>query len=213
MKQAIIFDMDGVLIQSEEFYFKRRMAFFDKINIEPGSCNFNDFLGASNQRIWELLVPDNQNRRQKLIVKYQRYLLTHKINYQKYLVPEVPYTLECLKQRGYQLVLASAGEVNEIQQMLDECGIKSYFVQVISGETLVHNKPHPEIYLTALAKLNLPSSACIAIEDSPTGIAAAKKADIETWALKPANYTLDQSKADAILPDFSTILTWLDPEA
>lgn len=201
--------MDGVLVQSEIFYFQRRMAFFDALNIKPGSCNLNDFLGASNQRIWELLVPRNQKRRQQLMIEYEHYRLAHTINYRQYLTAKVPQTLKCLKQKGFQLALASAGEMKEIQRMLNECGLKKYFVQVISGEMMVHNKPHPEIYLTALAKLNLPDSACIAIEDSITGITAAKQAGIETWALKPVAYKIDQSSADVIIPNFSAILTQL----
>lgn len=63
MKQAVIFDMDGVLVNTESFYFKRRMKFFDELKIEPATRKIEDFIGSTNGMIWEMLVPDDDEKR------------------------------------------------------------------------------------------------------------------------------------------------------
>ena len=73
MTTGIIFDMDGVLIDSEEFYFKRRMDFFQKIKIAPGSINMEEYVGKTEKGIWETLVPNDQALRSKLYLLYKKY--------------------------------------------------------------------------------------------------------------------------------------------
>ena len=65
LKKAVIFDMDGVLIDSEKFYFNRRMKYFDEIGIEPASRKLIDFVGLSDSMIWEKLVPKDEEKRKK----------------------------------------------------------------------------------------------------------------------------------------------------
>ena len=62
MYKAVIFDMDGVLIKSEEFYFERRMEFFKKIGVKPDSTDIKDYIGASNKEVWQHLVADEKKR-------------------------------------------------------------------------------------------------------------------------------------------------------
>ncbi|MDN6519196.1 MAG: HAD hydrolase-like protein, partial [Enterococcus sp.] len=66
MKKAVIFDMDGVLIDSEPFYFERRMDFFKAKGIQPGSDRFEDYVGNSENQTWQMLVPDNEIQRNLL---------------------------------------------------------------------------------------------------------------------------------------------------
>lgn len=73
MKKAFIFDMDGVLIRSEEFYFERRMRFFKENNLTPGSSDIDDYIGVSNEKVWENLVPE-PSERERIRTKYQPFL-------------------------------------------------------------------------------------------------------------------------------------------
>ena len=93
--------------------------------------------------------------------------------------------------------------------MLEQCQLKGYFDLVEYGEKLTHNKPDPEIYTTVAQRLGLKPTECVVLEDSVNGIRAAESAKMETWAIKPRKYVIDQSQADAILPDMAAVLTKL----
>ncbi|MCO6543745.1 MAG: HAD family phosphatase [Lactobacillus sp.] len=201
MIKAFIFDMDGVLVNSEEMYFYRRMEFFNKIRVIPDSKQISDYLGCSNERVWELLVND-PIRREQLKQQYFDYQKQHPINYKNYINDGVEQFLKTLQKHHITMILASAGARTDIVGMLNDCKIKHYFNLILSGEEVKHNKPAPDIYLEALDKSGLDKQECIVIEDSKYGIQAAKKAGIETWALKPQNYTVDQSQANYVFENF-----------
>ncbi|MGN8168071.1 MULTISPECIES: HAD family hydrolase [Lactobacillaceae] len=206
MKQAVIFDMDGVLVNSERAYLERRLNFFSEKGIQPGSDNLKNYLGVSNQRVWELLVPQNIKYRQELRKDYLKYQETHPLDYRKILNKGVRGLLCYLQQMDFAIALASAGELHEVKRMLKECHLEDYFDLVMSGEMVDRNKPDPMIYHATVEKLGLPASECIVIEDSVIGITAAKRAGLETWALKPQDYEIDQSSADKIVNNFEEIL-------
>ncbi|GEL89842.1 HAD family hydrolase [Pediococcus parvulus] len=206
MKQGVIFDMDGVLVNTETAYLDRRLNFFREKGIQPGSENLSDYLGASNQHIWEVLVPNDLDQRRLLEKEYLQYRVKHPIDYTKVLNKGVRGLLCYLQQMDFAIALASAGELNEINRMLKECELGYYFDVVLSGETISRNKPDPMIYKMALKKLGLPASDCIVVEDSVTGIKAAKSADLETWALKPKSYRIDQSYADQVVNSLEELL-------
>lgn len=92
-----------------------------------------------------------------------------------------------------KLALASSSPLAEIQTMLAQCQIQTYFDFVISGEELKQSKPHPEIYLKA--KQALATDSYLAVEDSTIGIQSAQAADIYTVALKQP-FRIDQTQAD-----------------
>lgn len=73
MDKAVIFDMDGVLIDSEPYYFERRMDFFKAKGIQPGSDKFEDYVGNSEKQTWKLLVSENETKREKLHQEYLEY--------------------------------------------------------------------------------------------------------------------------------------------
>ncbi|UQS84189.1 HAD family hydrolase [Bombilactobacillus thymidiniphilus] len=204
MIKAIIFDMDGVLINSEQFYFQRRLEFLRSKQQIAGSQNFQDYVGASNQRVWQLLVPENEKLRNQLAKEYVIYQQNHPLVYPTVLNPDVKSVLCWLQKQHITVALASASSLKEVRRMLRECNLTAYFQVVLSGEEIKHNKPAPDIYWQAINKLQLPSQQCRVVEDSAIGIQAAKAANLTTWALKQ-NYMVDQSAADLVLPNLLAI--------
>lgn len=202
MTTGIIFDMDGVLIDSEEFYFKRRMDFFQKIKIAPGSINMEEYVGKTEKGIWETLVPNDQALRSKLYLLYKKYQKDYPINFQQVLRKEAEPLLRELKKERVKIGLASSSPLREIENMLSQCNLEKYFDCVSSGESLRKSKPHPEIYLKQ--KQALACSYFFAIEDSVVGIKAAKAAEIYTIALKQSFY-IDQSEADEQISELNEI--------
>lgn len=202
MTLGIIFDMDGVLIDSESFYFQRRMDFFAEKNLSPGSKNKLDFVGLTEAGIWQVLVPAKENRA-LLKKEYQDYRQTHPIDFTKALRGDVKSVLTYLKAKKIKIALASSSPENEIYTMLAQNNLTSFFDFVISGESLSKSKPHPEIY--QLAEAALKCDRCIAVEDSPVGIASAKAAQLYTLALKQ-DFPIDQRQADIVIDHLCDII-------
>lgn len=203
MNIGIIFDMDGVLVESEQFYFKRRLAFLDKKKVKPGSAKLTDHVGKTDLGIWQTLVPQDEQLRHDLRQEYLVYRETKPIDYQAALRPGVPQLLKILKQKDFKIGLASSSARKEIDRMLEENQLADYFDYVISGEDLAESKPNPEIYL--LSKQALACEEYIAVEDSTLGIKASKAAEIFTVALVQ-DFPVDQEEADYVIQDLQELL-------
>ncbi len=206
MKQAVIFDMDGVLVDTESFYFKRRMKFFDDLKIEPATRKIEDFIGSTNGMIWEMLVPDDE-KRNILKEEYSKYCKEHEVCFQEILNPSVKEVIRELKDRNLKIAIASSSERKEILRMVEECGIASCIDFVISGEECTQSKPDPEIYIKAIKALELLETEVLAVEDSALGIRAAKAAGLTVVALEPRDYYIDQSEADYKVNDLIEIIS------
>ena len=176
-----IFDMDGVLIESEQFYCERRFKFLEQNNFTPKSLTVQDYIGLTDENIWEKLIPNDDTQRKYLKNQYNIYKRTHPIDFEKVLRKEVPFVLESLFSKGKKIGLASSSPREEIDGMLKQCNLTPFFTFVISGDEVVSSKPAPDIYLKSMSVLGGNS---LVIEDSPTGIEAAKKANLFTLALK-----------------------------
>ncbi|KOF58205.1 hypothetical protein AGR56_00575 [Clostridium sp. DMHC 10] len=98
MKKSVVFDMDGVLVNTEYFYFKRRMKFFNELEISPGSKQIDDFIGLTNSMIWEMLVPKDTKRRKTLQEKYVKYCNEHPAYFPKLLNPSVKNFFKRIKR-------------------------------------------------------------------------------------------------------------------
>lgn len=203
MGKAVIFDMDGVLIDSEPFYFQRRMNFFKEKGIQPGSDKFEDYVGNSEKQTWDLLVSESEARREMLHQEYLEYKKHKGIDFKKALRNSVPDVLAKLTERGISIGLASSSPRKEINQMLSDCQLESYFSFTISGEEVKESKPNPEIYLISRKMLNCHDY--LAVEDSTLGIASAKAAGIYTVALKQA-FPMDQREANVVIDELEELL-------
>lgn len=204
MYEGVIFDMDGVLINSEDYYFKRRMAFFESMHQKPGSNKIEDYIGKTEQQIWQLLTPDNKQK-QLLYPRYQAYRKAHPIDFIQVLNEDVLTTISELKALGKKVAIASSSPKAEIDQMIQQTGIHQYLDLYISGEELKESKPHPEIYQIASKKLAV---KCLAVEDSTVGIKAAVAAGIYTLALEQS-YPVDQTEADVVIHSLSEVLDYI----
>ncbi|EOT42515.1 HAD family hydrolase [Enterococcus dispar] len=202
MTLGVIFDMDGVLIDSESFYFERRMNFFKEKNLIPGSRDKLEFVGLTEAEIWQVLVPITENR-SFLKKEYQKYRKRHPIDFTKALRSDVKAVLKYLKREKIKIALASSSPKSEIEAMIHQNNLQSFFDFVISGESLTKSKPHPEIY--QISKEALHCNQCIAIEDSPVGIYSAKAAQLYTLALKQ-DFPIDQSQADLLIDNLYDII-------
>lgn len=204
LKTAYIFDMDGVLVDSEAFYFELRMQFLREHHLPNYYPDINAYLGVDPAVEWQMMIPDAAVR-QQLSADFERFWAQHPIDYAACILPQVPELLLDLKQAGCRIALASVGALTEVEQMLTQCQLPVTFDVVLSAADVQQKKPAPDVYLAAIHQLKLTSRQCVAIEDSTVGIMAAKRAGLETWAIADPRYHVDQSQADRVFTGIGAV--------
>lgn len=206
-KTAIIFDMDGVLVDSEAYYYERRKAFLAEFDLTIEGLTLPELVGADMRSLWQKIEQVNKKELDIAFLneQYIAYKKEHPIDYLAVLDENAKRVLQFLKRQGYKIGLASSSTKDAIEEVLTVGQLSSYFDAVVSGEDFEESKPAPDIYLHTLQELAVAPQECIAIEDSEKGIASAKEAGLEVWAMRDEHFGMDQSQADAFLTQLSDI--------
>lgn len=200
MKQikAVLFDMDGVLIDSEPYNLKQLYDFYETYGVTASDEFMISLVGSSIEytarESIRLLSKDWTN--DELYERFDAYALKHPVEFTDILNPGVKETLLWLKDHGYLIAIGSSSQMKNIQRMMKECELEGLFDVVLSGEMFRESKPNPEIYLTIAQQLHVEAADCMVIEDSSYGIEAGKRAGMLTIALQDTRFGIDQSKAD-----------------
>ncbi|MBQ6523210.1 MAG: HAD family phosphatase [Atopobiaceae bacterium] len=198
MLKAVLFDMDGVLVDTESFYNNRRAAYL--ASALPTYDGPWDFAGSNDRAIWETIVPDDIELRTRLHAGYDAYRATHREDYAALLNPDAPATLKALKARGLMVGIASSSSVDMIERMLQETGLKSLVDTYVSGCDMPRHKPAPDVYLACMEQLGVLPAECAVVEDSPTGIEAGGASGARVLALSQfVQPGTDQSAADVVI--------------
>lgn len=212
MVKAIIFDMDGVLFDTETFYFQRRIDFLATKGLSVGHLEPSIFVGGRARQMWKRILGDEYENWDvpALEAEYRLYKEERPTPYADRLFPDVRDSLERLKNKGLPLVLASNTDGAEIERALSEAGIATYFDQTFSGMDCQAPKPHPAVYEQAAQALGVDKKDILVFEDSSKGIAAAKAANLTVWAIRDRHYGIDQSQADRLVDSLGQAMNDLD---
>lgn len=205
MIKAVIFDMDGVLVNTEVFYQNRRRQFMEEQGYHIPDINWMDFVGENFASLWDRIHPYVDVDYETLQRQYVAYKKEHVLNYKETLIPEVIELIQLLHKEGYQLAVASASSMDDIKEALNTMGVSEYFTSILSGCDLPKTKPDPMIYNKTLERLNISADEAVVIEDSPVGIKAATSAHIYTIAYRHPDYVLDQEESDCIAYSYDEI--------
>lgn len=209
MIKAVLFDKDGVLMDSEAEYERRRQIFFSERGID--SYGFPDFYGSNNDVIWRTVEPNDAERRARLEVEFVERFKDEPMVYADYVYPAVRPTLEALRARGILTALASSSPRRFIDRFLQAVDMVDLFDYTVSGEECDNHKPAPDVYVRAMEALGVRADEVLVVEDSPLGIAAGRAAGAFVLALfVPSAPGVDQSEADARIADISGVLNYLD---
>lgn len=201
--KAVLFDLDGTLIDSEYFYFSNWAPILEdsfglKITFEDW---IHDFAGHTLSRNVECLKDQYQVvTTEEYIWKTTREAYSKSSMHAVQLMPYVRPTLDLLQEKGIRLGLVTSSYQTTVDVVLGNHGILDYFEFFITREKVQQAKPNAEPYLLALSKLSLDSTSVLAIEDTITGTTSAKAAGLNCIAVSKQDVERGrlQNKADIL---------------
>ncbi|WP_371859841.1 HAD family hydrolase [Tetragenococcus koreensis] len=214
MMNTFIFDMDGVIVDSEYTYFKSKTDILHEAGHDVPVSYQYQFMGTTSDFMWQIMKEEfnlpqtveeygkEMNRRRDEIIQ--------KDGVQP--IANVRDLIKRLSEAGFKLGVASASRKEEIIRNLKELGLDSYFTQAVSAEEVEHSKPEPDVFLHTAELLGSKPSDCIVIEDTKNGTRAAKAAEMYCVGFANPDYPAqDLSCADEIIKDFREINeNWLN---
>ena len=191
---AVIFDMDGVLVDGEPLYYGAASAVLAEDGITFPLDRYKRYMGTKsgwNEFVEDLGLPRPaayyRERCGKLVSAAYRSVDSA--------LPGAVELVRGLRKLGLPLAVASSSQRSNVETCLDRLGIADAFDVVVTGSDITHGKPFPDIYLRAAGLLGVLPRQCLAIEDAPAGIEAAHAAGMTCWAVR-TDYTRDIALPD-----------------
>lgn len=212
--KAVIFDMDGVLIDSEPTQLSRHDEYLKHLGVTLSEEDLLRLVGNHKKMIFQIISQyySGEKEYKAYFKKFLAYYKDRPIDYRKLLNEGVHELLGWLKDQGYLLAIASSGAPDKIDTVLTQCKLKGYFDLVISGDMFHQSKPHPEIYLTVADKLGVSCDECLVVEDSNYGIEAARRAKMFTMAKREERFPFSQEDANIIFDSFEEVQRFLEKQ-
>lgn len=209
MDRTLIFDMDGVLINSESLHYRIWKQIFAEQGLQIDYEHYKGCIGSTVGRLMELIYQgygvdfrEDPRLRVRFAQLKEAYIRDHG-------VPEVEgvrETLAALHRDGWRMAVASSSPQAYIELCTETMAIKPYFSLLFSGERVSRPKPAPDIFLAAATKLGTQAHSCVVVEDSRNGSAAAKAAGMYCIGfVNPDSGEQDLSAADRLICRFAEL--------
>ncbi|MFK8060113.1 MAG: HAD family hydrolase [Polaribacter sp.] len=205
--KCVIFDMDGVIIDSEEIHKKAYYETFEAIGVHVSDALYKTLTGSSTINAFQKLVAHfnlDLNPEELVLNKRKRYVNFFENDPTLHLVKGVEELIKHCHKKGLTLVLASSSAMVNINRVFNRFYLNNYFAAKISGADLKASKPHPEIFEKAALLGKTQKENCIVIEDSDNGVKAANDAGIFVVGYKnPMAEDQTLENADLVVDNFS----------
>ena len=209
MLKAVLFDMDGVIVDKEPLHHKAYQQMFSKVGIEVSSSMYEGFTGQSTYDICKQLCSHfelKQNPQELVQLKRDFFTKLFFEDDDLQLINGVEQLIKNYFDNGLTLILASSASMFTINNVMKRFNLDPYFSEKLSGADLKASKPHPEIFINAAKAARVLQNDCFVIEDSTNGIKAAKGAGIFCVAYKSEHSkNQDYTLADMVISDYNEI--------
>ncbi len=210
--KGIIFDLDGVLFDSEYYQWQGWVEPLKKFDIELTKEMYFKYAGKSGKQIDQELIEDFNLDMEKGYLLKEKKVLIEKWFKEK-TMPIMPYAREAVEyfsnNSNFKIALCSGGDREEVITKLDKNDFLKYFSIIVAGDDVERSKPWPDVYLLSAEKLNLDPSDCLAFEDTQYGLESAKSAGVNCFII-PNEYSKNQdfSSANEIFPSFKEAIDY-----
>jgi mannitol-1-/sugar-/sorbitol-6-/2-deoxyglucose-6-phosphatase len=179
--QAVIFDMDGLLVDSEPLWAEAADEVFRTYGVSLTKQQYDTTTGLRTRefvqwwfRHFKIEEAELSNAEKRILE-----LILHKVKFKARILPGVDHIFDFFSQRQFKIGLASSSPVELIELVVEMTGISKFLSATASAQDLPYGKPHPMVYLNCAAALDVEPEACICFEDSFNGMIAAKAAKMK----------------------------------
>ena len=209
MLKAVIFDMDGVIIDSETLHHKAYHKMFKDVNVDVSDTLYESLTGKSTLNVCKQIC-DIFNLKEKpetlVAIKRKHYEYIFDNDKEFDLIDGVLDLIKDYYNNGLTLVLASSASMPSIDRIFKRFHLNPYFKAKLSGADLKASKPHPEIFIKAAEATGFKKEECLVIEDSTNGIQAANSAHIFCVGFDSVHSkNQDYTTANKVITDFKDI--------
>lgn len=208
MIKTVIFDMDGVLVDSEYTFLETKTDMLKTAGFPKDVSYQYQFMGTTFEVMWtimkeELGLPESisfyindMNERREVMIARDGIRA----------IKGAQDLVKRLFEAGFKLAVASSSPKHEIVRAMTELGLVNYFEVLVSGEEVAHSKPAPDVFLAAAERLGVSAQDAIIIEDTKNGSLAARRAGAYVIGFENPNYPAqDLSNADIIVTDYQEL--------
>lgn len=208
MVKAVIFDMDGVIIDSEPIHLYVDELVLSTIGINVTPEYLEKYVGMTNPEMWRAIIQEHRlNQTVDELIEHQLSTKVKILNEAKIEpINGIPCLIESLSDKCIPLGIASSSPREFIEIVLAKFNIREAFDSIVSGEEVENGKPAPDVYIEASRIIGVPTEECVAIEDSRNGVLAAKSAGMKCIGYQnPNSGKQDLTSADRIVASIHEI--------
>ena len=213
MEKVILFDMDGVLVNTEPLHYRLWKQVLAERGLDIAFEVYKGCIGANGKRLMELVLEHYGVDYRDDAAIFARYYQLKEENLRYGDIPRIEgvnETLAELQKRGYRMAVASSSTQDYIELCTERAGIGHFFDVRFSAQWVKNTKPAPDVFLAAAEKMGAAPEKCVVVEDSTNGSRAAKAAGMVCLGFaNPDSGTQDLSAADKIFYPFSELLELL----
>jgi len=207
MIQAVLFDLDGVLVSTDEYHYRSWLRLSKEEGFDFFDHEFNhQFRGVARMECVEILTRASgrtytSEQKKEIADRKNRYFAESLTSVtQDELLPGALAALQELKRRGIKIAVASNSR--NARPIIRQVGIEQYLDAIVDGHEIENSKPDPEVFLLAAKNVGVAPAHCIVVEDAIAGLEAAKRAGMKALGIGTRERL---PNADIVVPDLSAI--------